>query len=144
MKNGQYTFYAVQQRLQSQSDWLKPDGPLNPVQECEWHCCGEYWGRSTNPHVGKGNNWHPANRAADTEWWDCQLATGQHGWFSLKYALAALRRCRKHDNEGLYNSRGTYGTVAQSRRHEFRIVKITLIYQKTVEPLTIDDVVEVI
>lgn len=145
MKNGQYTFYAVQQRTHSKGGWLKPNSPLQPVpaQECEWHCCGnDYWGYSTNPHVGTGNNWIAAHRRADKEWFDCQRATGQHGWFTLKYALAALKRLRKHDSEGHYNYRDTYGKLCQEVRHEFRIVKITLTYQRNIEPLTVDDVVE--
>jgi hypothetical protein len=140
MKNGQYTFYTVQQRLRARTDWLKPLTPLILVPDQEWKGCGDgYWGRSVNPHIGRGNNWRPANRAADTEWWNCYQATGIYGWFSLKYAIAALSRCRQHDNEGLYDICDIYGDIEQVQRHEFRIVKIALTYQKTVEPLTVDD-----
>lgn len=143
MKNGQHTFYVIQHRVTAKGGWLKPDSKLVPVKKSdEWSLCGaDYWGRSTNPHIGTGNNWRPANPTADKEFHQCNNDTDCYGWYTLKYAIAALKRCRQHDAEGMYNTMSTYGNLEQEVRHEFRIAKVQITFQKSIEPLTVEDVV---
>lgn len=145
MENGQYTFFVIQHREIARSEWAKPEDGIQPIpilSSADWNCCGDdYWGRSTNPHIGTGNRWRPANQRANDEWFQCRSDTGMHGWFTFKYAVAALNRCREHDAKGWYNTFGTYGTLEQVVRHEFRIAKVKMTFEQSIEPLTIEDTI---
>ena len=145
MKNGQYTFYVIQQRRRAEGEWLKLESPIKPIPEEERHdwsnCSPEFWGCSLNPHT---KNYKPSHIAADKEWCECKVATGNCGWWTLKYAIEALKRVRQDDADGMYDSRDTYGKTEQLVRHEFRIVKIQLTYEYISEPLTVEDVVQAV
>lgn len=131
-RDGNYTFYYIQFRTTHESEWGKPDGPLKPVErknprDHEWAGTGsDYWGHSLNPHIGRGNNWRARNKKASDEMREIDMATGHCGWYTLKYALAALRRLRKDDEAGHYDSTDNYRHKMAAVRHEFRLVKVTM------------------
>lgn len=144
MENGTYDYYAIQQRRRAESPWAKPDEPIKEIsvgKRGDWNLCGDFWSRSTNVHVGTGNNWHPQNRKADQEWHGCYHKTGQHGWWTLEYAIAAFRHLRKHDDEGMYDSFGSYRDREQAVRHEFRLVRIHLVHERQITPVATEELV---
>ena len=144
MRNGTHIIFCIQQRQSKKGAWLKLDSELKPVpkKDNDWSTCGDdYWGRSTNP-LKKGGNWERKFPDADKQWQDAYNATGTHGWYDVEYAIAALKRIRDDDNNGMYDSIDGYGKRHQVIRHEFRIVKMVLTYHLEVTPATIEDLVE--
>ena len=148
MINGTYTYYVVEQRRKAEGKWLKLDSKIAIIPEKdrgEFSSCGsDYWGRSMNPRIGSGNERRPQNRASDRQFYECYNATGQHGWWDLKYAAAALDRVVKDDEGGMYNSYDGYGKFHQHIRHEFRVTKVTLVYKREFSAITPDDVLQAI
>lgn len=140
MENGKYSYYVIQQRPVARSPWLKPKSPLQEVPEdarVDWTNCGEGWGKSTIPHVGTGNNWRPINKKAYDEWHDCYRKTDQHGWRTLEFALAALKRLVVDDAKGLYDVFSAYQERCQAVRHEFRIVQVSLVFERKTVPFSV-------
>ena len=148
MIEGDHTFYYIQQRQTHKSPWLKPKGKLKCWREKnkEWHGASwDFFGKGLAPsnlcrHACSSCYTTQRHRKAGDEAHDVWAHTGYHGWRTLKYALAALKRCRKEDAKGTFDSRDGYKNHEQAVRHEFRLVKVTLSYH--VEPVTIDDAVE--
>jgi len=134
MRDGSYTIYSIQHRETHTNEWLKPDTPLLPVKkDPDWgHSGTDYWGHSTDPHIGTGNDWRAKNEAAHEELFRNKMDTGYCGWDTLKYAKAALKRLRRDDDKGMYDSRDGYGTYHQSCRHEFRIILISMMKKTTI------------
>jgi len=148
MINGTFTYYVIQTRTifsSSKSVVSKCDlrRLIPESKRHEWISCGaDAWGRSMNPHVGEGNNWRPKYPLADKQWYECKRQTGWNGWFNVNYALSALKRVRKDDDEGMYDAKSSYGKKEGVIRHEFRIVKVVQVYQRDETELTIDDLLE--
>lgn len=143
MQDGDYTYYSVQHRRAHESPWLKPDKPLKAVkrEEKDWGTCGgDYWGRSVDPHIGKGNDWRSKYKPSADDFWAVRSATGTSGWRSLKFAARALKRLRKDDAEGLYDTRDTYGKLSRAVRHEFRIIKVHTTQETKV--ITVNEIVD--
>ncbi len=134
MQDGKHIIYAVQTRITHRSPWLRPKGKLSPADDEddeEWFFASfDYFGRSWEPHHGAGNDWRPISPKSHDELHDVQHLTGQSGYFRMDYALRALKRLRKADDAGKFDSQGPYGKKSQAVRHEFRLVKITM-NQKT-------------
>jgi hypothetical protein len=142
MRNGTHAVYVIEMRCVAQSDHGQPNGPIKPMKE-PWA-----WSRYNtfdavmNPHVGTGNDWRPQNPKADKEWHDTRHACCEQGWYTLRFAIAALKRARKANDEGKGNHRDGYGKCYQTARYEFRLVKKVVTYSKTETELTVNDVVE--
>lgn len=131
MKDGNYTYYTIQHRSVAESPWCKPKEPLVPVEDKNWSFSSfDHFGPSFDRHKGTGNDWRPVNSAASRESHDVWATTGHHGWWTLKFAVIALRHVRKDDAKGKYDCFGPYKEHCQAIRHEFRIVKLT-VSQKT-------------
>lgn len=127
MYDGAYTFYTIQFKTSHQSEWRKPKGELRPIKGKQWHYLGsDSWGKSINPKIGTGNSYRPKYKKAHEELFEIQMACDYSGWYSLKYALAALSRLVKDDAQGMYDSFCSYKTPMAAVRHEFRLVKITM------------------
>ena len=148
MINGTYTYYVIQQRQKAKGKWLKLESKLEVIPEEDrgdfGNCGSDYWGRSTNPKIGSGNDRRPKNKIADKQFYECYNATGQYGWWDLKYAVAALDQVTKDDEGGMYNSCDGYGKLCQHIRHEFRVTKVTLVYKREFSAITPDDVLQAI
>lgn len=136
MEPGIYTIFCLQFRTTEKSPWLKPKEKRERVERDEWGWCGrDYWGRSTNPHIGTGNDWRPRNKAMSDDAAATFRATDHFGWTKREYANTALKTARKDDDAGMYDSRDTYGHHEQSVRHEFRIVRLEITYNQIVLPV---------
>ena len=66
--------------------------------------------------------------------------TGGSGWWTLKYAVLAMRRLSKGSQAGKLNYKDGYNKVTQAVRYEFRIVKISV--SKKVELISANDLIE--
>lgn len=140
MKDGNFTFYAIQFRVTHESPHLEPEGKLEPVEDKNWQYTGkDSWGYSLDPHIGTGNDWRPRNRTSSDELFNLKMATGYEGWHTFKYALAAFKRLKRDDANGKYDYTDC-GNKIRAVRHEFRIVEITM--AKATKVLTVDDVLE--
>lgn len=132
MKPGIYTFYVIEQRVTHKSPWLKPKEKLSPVEREGWTECGrDYWGRSTNPHIGTGNDWRPKYKPADENYSVVRQNTGHYGWTQIEFAQRALAQLRKDDAAGMYDSRDGYQHHDQAVRHEFQIKRMEMTYNLT-------------
>ena len=121
--------------MSEQSPWSKPEEPLAKVEDKGWSgCSSDYFGHSLNPHIG--NNWYPANIEANRQFYDNYHNTGIHGWNDVEIAIEALKRIRKDDSNGLYDTRDTYRKLCQVVRHNFRILKIEISYNRQDTPIT--------
>lgn len=136
MRDGSYVYYTIQTRITHKSPWLKPKGKLKR-DESEWFWASfDAFGRAFDPWDGD----KPKFRKASDEKHDVWSKTDHHGWWSVKYAMQALKRAREEDAKGTFDSRDGYRNHQQRVVHEFRIIKVT-VSQKT-EILTVDDIVE--
>ena len=134
MKDGKFTYYTIQCKRVAESPWLKPKEPLVPIKDKEW-AFASFDHFSFDPHKWEktesgGVDWKALCQEASDELHDVWSKTGNHGWWNLKYAIAALKKVRKDDANGKYDTRSTYGEHCAAIRHKFRIVKQT-VYQKT-------------
>jgi hypothetical protein len=144
MKDGNYIYYTIQHRSVSRSPWLKPEEPLVPATIQQW--CFSSWdhfGASLDPHTGTGNEWHAVDKAASNEIHTVWSLTGSNGWWTLRFAIAALKQIRKDDSKGKYDCFDSYKNHQQAIRHEFRIMKLT-VSQKTEVIDMHNDVLEVV
>jgi len=133
MTDGKFTFYTIQHKRVAESPWLKPKDSLISVPKNlqEWHFSSfDHFGSSFDPHAGTGNDWHAINKEASDEIHDVWAHTSSHGWWTLKFAIAALKQVRKDDAVGKHDHRDSYGHHCSAIRHKYRIVKQT-VYQKT-------------
>jgi hypothetical protein len=127
MRDGTFTYYTLQHRRTHTSPWLKPQDKLKSVKDKEWDFSNwDVFGLTAEPWHGKGNDWRPKFKKAHNETRDCWANTGHSGWWTLKFAVRGLRRVRKADAKGKFDSRSGYGHHEQAVRHEFRLVKITV------------------
>jgi len=124
MKDGIYTFYAIQSRLVGKSPWLEPNGKIIPLdKEDEWSFSS--FDHVAEPWGGKGNDYKPVHRVSYEETNDVRYKVGLKGWWTLEYASKALVRLIKGNEEGKLDYKDTYGKVSQACRYQFRIVMIT-------------------
>lgn len=153
MRNGTHVVYCIQYRTFASGEWLKLDSKIKELPEygtvkfpksakTQWSVCGEHWSRSMIPHVGTGDQHRPLNQKAYDQFRDTYRATSYHGWWDAKYAIAALKRIKQDDEKGEYDSRDGYGKLHQRIRHEFRLARLELTYQKKIEPISVDELVE--
>lgn len=128
MTDGTYTYYTLQHRQTHESPWLKPDAPLKPVKKPDdWTFSSfDYFGHVANPWVYSGNETKPRFQASNDELHSVRCATGSHGWWTLKYAVQALRRVRKGSEEGKFDHKDSYTKRTQAARYEFRLVKVAV------------------
>ncbi len=124
MKDGTFTYYTFQHRRTHESPWLKPDEPLAPVDDREWHFSNwDSFGYIAEPRESSNEN----HRDETHEVW---ASTGHKGWWTLRYAVLGLNRLRKASETGEFNSRH-YGNVVCAMRFEFRLVKIIVSQETT-------------
>ncbi len=113
-------FYTIQSRRSHESPWNKPNGRLRRVYGNTWHTS---WLSACDPHIGRGNDYRPRNKASHADYWDIFTRTGRNGWARLKHAQQALRRCVKASEAGELDTRDGYAHACQKVRYEFRIVR---------------------
>ena len=148
LEDGAYTYYAIQSRVTHLSPHNKPEAPLVSVEKLddgfgrpysrEWHgMVGEY---IAEPWEGSGNDYKPKHRKSHDEKHSVWAKTGGSGWWTLKYAVLAMRRLSKGSQAGKLNYKDGYNKVTQAVRYEFRIVKISV--SKKVELSSANDLIE--
>jgi len=138
MQEGEFTYYTLQHRRTHKSPWLDPEGPLEPVDDQEWSFSSwDVFGGTAEPWAGSGNNYKPKHKKAHDETHSVWACTGRHGWWSLNYAVKGLKRVRKAQAKGKFDSRDGYGHHEQAVRYEFRLVKVTV--SKKVEEVSLED-----
>ena len=127
MHDGIHIYYTIQARVTATSPWLKKN-PIKPIKKKgEWGFSSfDSFGLSMCPHIGAGNSWRPKNQKADDECGGVWSMTSSRGWWTLKYAVQALKRLRIDDFKGMYDTCDEYRKGHQSVRHEFRIVRMTV------------------
>lgn len=135
---GSHTYYAIQSRVTHLSPWCKPDGPLEHVET------GGDWGGGPSsgdgyaePWAGSGNDYKPKYKKSHDEKHDVWAKTGGTGWWTLKYAVLAMRRLQKASAEGKLNYKDSYNKETQAVRYEFRIIKVSV--SKKVEHVSTED-----
>ena len=121
MKDGRWVYYHMEHRKVAEGP-VREEGPMKPCRDYAWAWSSwEYFNNAMT------SNQEPPNLEAA----DVYNKTGNHGWWTLRYAIQALKRLRNFDKKGRYDSRGFLGNKVIKRvRHEFRIVKMT-VSQKT-------------
>ncbi len=144
MRDGEHVIYAVQVRITHESPWQQPKDKRikckSATDDKAWVFASfDYFGRCWEPHIGTGNDWRPKTPKSHDELHDVQHMVGQSGYFKLEYGLRALKRLRKADDAGRFDTPG-YDRTCQAVRHEFRLVKMTM-SQKT-EPVDLAEIVE--
>lgn len=145
MENGTFTIFVIENRWAARSDTSK--GKLIKVPEGDsarrWRVCHmDNFACSLSPHIGTGNAWRPKYRKVENELRNSYQKVGLHGFVTLDHAIAAIKRLRKDDADGHYDSRDNYGKMCGAIRREFRISRVNQTFQRTIEPLTVEDVVE--
>jgi len=148
LEEGAYTYYAIQSRVTHLSPHNKPDKPLEHVSKLEdgfgrpYETGGEWGGGPSSgdyvaePWVGD----KPKYKKSHDEKHDVWAKTGGSGWWTLKYAVNAMRRLNKGSEEGKLNYKDGYNKVTQAVRYEFRIVKISV--SKKVELVSCSDLMD--
>ena len=143
MRNGTHTVFVIESRLVAESEHGKPETPIKPAKK-PWE-----WGRYNTfdtvmvPHIGSGNDRRPQNKQAYEEWHDSHRTCSVHGWYTLKYAVAALKRARKANEEGMGDYRDPSShRISQRCRYEFRLVKYVTTYNRTVSEVSTDDLID--
>lgn len=148
MIDGEYTIYVLQwQSDRETSEWGNPDSPW---KNCEGHyaenwcdCGRDTWGAAVDPLV-KGPSCKPrySKEHADLDYvWQ---HTGRYGWTKVKHALRALKRVRKLDAEGKWDTidPGFHRKLMQRERHKFQVVKVRLL--QDTRPITENEVLEAV
>lgn len=124
MRDGDYTYYTIQFRYTHQSEWLKPEGPLEPY-ETEWMMTGsDGFGKGLDPWEGRGNDYKPKFRESHEERRAVRFATGSGGWWTLKFAADAITRVRLLDMEGVFDPTDTRGEKTRAIRRQYRVIKV--------------------
>lgn len=139
VRDGNHVFYTVQHRLVAKSKHGDRERKLKPCKEQDWgFSCFDYF--RIEPWAGSGHDYKPQFRDSYEETHSVRCATGREGWWTLKFAVQALRRLRKADTAGKHDYRGLYNELTEAARHEFRIVKITISH--LTEPVSCEDLME--
>ncbi len=147
LEEGKFTYFAIRSRVTHLSEHNEPNGPLRPVSECEdgfgrpykaeWlGMVGEY---TAEPWAGSGNNYKPKYKNSHDELHSVWAKTGGCGWWTLRYAVLAMRRLVKGSEAGKLDY-DHQGKKTQAVRYEFRIVKITV--SKLVELVNVPDLMD--
>lgn len=150
IEDGSYTYYAIQSRVTHLSPWCEPDGPLEHVSKLKdcfgrpyLETGGDWSGGPSNgdcyaePWEGSGNDYKPKYKESHDEKHDVWAKTGGTGWWTLNYAVLAMRRLQKASAEGKLNYKDGYNKETQAVRYEFRIIKISV--SKKVEHVSTED-----
>lgn len=125
-----HEYFTIQHKRRSEGPWLQLDKPLATCDDKEWHFSSpdffgamEPWYNKPTPEGGTrySPKFEKSYRNKSALW----QKTGRTGWTELKYAIAALKRLIKADDEGDHDSFDSYGKRHQRVRHHFRIVKVT-------------------
>lgn len=135
MEDGNFVYYTLQHRRTHETTWAKPDGPLEPVDNDWGFSSFDSFGHVFDPWAQYGvKKYQNSSDEIHAVW----ANTGMKGWWSLKYAVAALKALRKASEAGVLDDM-EYGSGHLNRRvrYEFQIVKMT-VAQKT-EVVSIGD-----
>lgn len=149
MIDGEYTIYVLQWQSDRKSKkWGNPDSPFQRETGYyaeNWFDCGrDAWGAAIDPTSWKSGV--PVYRSPksheDLDY--VRLHTGRHGWQDAKYALRALKRVRKLDAEGGWDTidPGFYRKHMQRVRHKFRVVKVQV--SQHTQPITENEILEAV
>jgi hypothetical protein len=123
------TYYTIQHRCTHESPWMKLKGRRKRVEGAWAFSSWDYFGRVFRPLIGKGNaRYKKADEDRNAVYQKCRRS----GWKQRKYAIQALKRVRKMDDDGAFDSTDTYGHKCQAVRHEFRVVKVHYVNQVSV------------
>jgi hypothetical protein len=126
------TYYTIQHRCTHESPWMKLKGRRKRVAGAWAFSSWDYFGRVFCPLIGKGNNRRARYKKADEDRNAVYQECRRSGWKQRKYAIQALKRVRKMDDDGAFDSTDTYGHKCQAVRHEFRVVKVHYVNQVSV------------
>jgi hypothetical protein len=136
MVDGQYKLYAIEFMTTHKSPHLK----RGPIRRCKdpddrrWGMTGpDSWMAGVDPHIGTGNDWRARSQKAHTELYSVYHNTGWFGWWTRRYALAALKRLRELDDLGKFDSYDGYNKFTCAYRHSFRIVTVEVAQKTTPE-----------
>ena len=136
MKNGTHIVYVIESRRVAESPHNKPDQPIKPMAK-PWE-----WGRynTFDAAIVQWKDQHPRHKLAFDEWHkahhDCQV----HGFFTLRFAVEALERCKKAQSEGMGHDRHQ-GHLFQRTRYEFRLMRYVTTYKREITPISEEDLV---
>jgi hypothetical protein len=149
LEEGAFEYFSIEHRRSHLSPWNKPNEPLTPVEDLldsfgkpestEWDS-GVIKDLVAEPWIGTGNNYKPKYKFSHDEKHSVWAQTGGCGWWTLKYAVLAVRRLRKASKLGKLNYADGYGKVTQAVRYEFRVVKISV--SKKVELVSCDELID--
>lgn len=142
MIEGDHAYFTIQHRRTHESPWLKPEGKLHKSKPDEWHFSSfDAFHKGMTPFDPSSKRLHKYPKESD-EAHDVWAHTGNHGWWTFKYAARALKRCIKLDKAGEFDSFSGYRKRKQAIRREFRIVKVQISYDVT--PVSVEDIIEVL
>lgn len=137
MKTGKHTYYALQHRKTHESPWNKPDEPLVETDDKRWsYSSWDHFGHIAEPSI-PGNPTESSNEV-HTVW----AYTGNHGWYSLVFAVQALKRLKEGSEAGKLDSTDSYNRKTQAQRYEFRLMKVR--QEVAVGEVSQDDLIEAI
>ena len=151
ISEGEFTYFTIQMMRTHMSPHNKPEEPLLPIsqivdssgrpEESHWGTISwDNYGSIAEPWAGSGNDYKPIFKTAHDETHDVWSKTGRHGWWTLKYAVLALKRMKKASEDGKMNWKDNCNRVTQAVRHDFRLVKVTV--AKKVELVSADDLID--
>ena len=136
IRDGDHVYFEIKGRKTHDSKSHDSGAKLLPVDPAEyekdefdgWHGPCNTWSQGLDPWRGKGNDWKPVNREAHDEISSVSFYTGcPTGWWSLKFAKAAIKRLRRRDTEGKHNYKGSSAREGDRQiRTEFQIQRVTV------------------
>lgn len=148
LSEGTFTYFTIQSKVTHLSPHNEPDAGLIPAKDVIDGFGKPYkskWGGMIHEYIaepwdGSGNDYKPKYKASSDEKHDVWAKTGGCGWWSLKYAVAAMRRLQKASENGDLNYKDSYNKVYRAVRYEFRVIKINV--SKSVEVVGIKDLMD--
>ena len=129
MDNFDVEYYTIQYRVSAEGPWLKPKTKPKPLKKKDDWGFASFDNFSLNPLLRKQKRYvddpyYYKWPAAEQEVNDIWQKSGEKGWYSLKFAVRALKWVREQNALGKNDYFDTYRNKCQSIRHEFRIVKV--------------------
>lgn len=126
MKDGSYTYYVIQAQAISQTSSKDPNGKFIPTKDRSWFEIGDNFDDATDPWNPKKYGYKLYKDSSDDKH-SCWAHTGSRcGWWSLKYAKAAIKRARKYSRAGKFNYRDGYNNLIHKTKYKFRLTKIEI------------------
>ena len=106
LQNGRYTVYTIQHKTTRASEVygdLKSKMILTSTHKLWGYTGTEYFGEVLDPHIGTDNDLRPVDKQAHWELSHSNEKAGIQGFYTLSYALQAIKRLIKADADGEYD-----------------------------------------